>query len=87
MSIQIESSDELEQLRARLRKMSDDELMRFGKAARSFVPGPKMPRHVQAPVRRGAWRVAAQASKGTVKSLSGSRAGDGNRAHVRSLGS
>ena len=34
-SITIQSSDELEQLRARLRKMPDDELVGFGKAARS----------------------------------------------------
>jgi len=34
MSIAIESSDELEELRKRLRKMPDDELVRFGKAAR-----------------------------------------------------
>jgi len=43
MSIQIESSDELEQLRARLRKMSDDELMRFGKAPRSLCRDPRCP--------------------------------------------
>ena len=43
MSIQIESSDELEQLRARLRKMSDDELMRFGKAARFLCRDPRCP--------------------------------------------
>jgi hypothetical protein len=43
MSIQIESSAELEQLRARLRKMSDDELMRFGKAARSLCRDPRCP--------------------------------------------
>ena len=36
MSIAFESSDDLEQLRSRLRKMSDDELVRFGKAARSL---------------------------------------------------
>ena len=36
MSIAIESNDELEQLRTRLRKMTDNELMRFGKAARSL---------------------------------------------------
>jgi len=35
MSIAMESNDELQQLRTRLRKMSDDELVRFGKAARS----------------------------------------------------
>jgi hypothetical protein len=36
MEIAIQPSDELEQLRARLRKMSDDDLIRFGKAARSL---------------------------------------------------
>ena len=36
MSISIESSDEIEILRKRLRKMSDEELVRFGKAARSL---------------------------------------------------
>ena len=36
MEIAIQSSDELEQLRTRLRKMSDDELIRFAKAARSL---------------------------------------------------
>ena len=36
MEIQIESSDEPKQLRARPRKMSDDDLIRFGKAARSL---------------------------------------------------
>jgi hypothetical protein len=43
MSIAFESNDELEQLRARLRKMSDDELMRFGKAARSLCRDPRCP--------------------------------------------
>jgi hypothetical protein len=43
MSIAIESSDELEQLRARLRKMSDDELMCFGKAARTLCRDPRCP--------------------------------------------
>ena len=43
MSIQIESSDELEQLRARLRKMSDDELISFGQAARSLCRDPRCP--------------------------------------------
>ena len=33
MSIAIESSDELEQLRTRLRKMTDPQLVSFGKAA------------------------------------------------------
>jgi hypothetical protein len=37
MSIQIESGDELEQLRTRLRKMTDDELIRFGKALRANI--------------------------------------------------
>jgi len=43
MSIEIEPSDELEQLRTRLRKMSDDELIRFGKAARSLCRDPRCP--------------------------------------------
>jgi len=66
MSIAIQSSDELEQLRARLRKMSDDDLVRFGKAARSLCRGPRLPGHVQAAVGRGSCGVAAQASKGAV---------------------
>ena len=44
MSIAIESSDELDQLkqlRTRLRKMSDDALTRFGKAARSLCRDPR----------------------------------------------
>ena len=36
MSVAIQSSDELEELRNHLRKMSDGELLRFGKAARSL---------------------------------------------------
>jgi hypothetical protein len=36
MEISIESSDELEQLRTRLRKMTDAQLVSFGKAARSL---------------------------------------------------
>jgi hypothetical protein len=43
MSITIQSSDELEQLRARLRKMPDEELVRFGKAARSLCRDPRCP--------------------------------------------
>ena len=43
MSIAIESSDELEQLRARLRKMSDDELISFGQPARSLCRDPRCP--------------------------------------------
>ena len=43
MSIAFESTDELEQLRSRLRKMSDDELMRFGEAARSLCRDPRCP--------------------------------------------
>jgi hypothetical protein len=43
MSIAFESTDELEQLRTRLRKMSDDELIRFGKAARSLCRDPRCP--------------------------------------------
>ena len=43
MEIAIESSDELEQLRTRLRKMSDDALVNFGKAARSLCQDPRCP--------------------------------------------
>jgi hypothetical protein len=43
MSIAIESSDELEKLRARLSKLSDEELVRFGKAARSLCRDPRCP--------------------------------------------
>ena len=42
VSIAIQSSDELEELPNRLRKMSDDELMRFGKAARSLCRDPNV---------------------------------------------
>jgi len=40
MSIAIEPSDELEQLRTRLRKMSDDALVNFGTAAKSLCRDP-----------------------------------------------
>jgi len=43
MSIAFESSDELEELRKRLSKMSDEELVRFGKAARSLCRDPRCP--------------------------------------------
>jgi hypothetical protein len=43
MSIRIESSDELEQLRTRLRKMTDAQLVSFGKAARFLCRDPKCP--------------------------------------------
>jgi len=43
MEIAIQSSDELEQLRTRLRKMTDAQLVRFGKAARSLCPDPRCP--------------------------------------------
>ena len=43
MSIAIESNDELEQLRTRLRKMTDAQLVSFGKAARSLRRDPKCP--------------------------------------------
>ena len=43
MSIAFESTDELESLRKRLSKMSDDELVRFGKAARSLCREPRCP--------------------------------------------
>jgi|SRR5215469_784828 len=41
MSIAFESTDELEQLRQRLRKMSDGGFMRFGKAARNLCRDPR----------------------------------------------
>ena len=41
MEIAIQSSDELEQLRNRLRKMSDTQLVSFGEAARSLCRDPK----------------------------------------------
>jgi hypothetical protein len=40
MEIAIQSGDELEQLRSRLRKMTDDQLVSFGKAARSLCRDP-----------------------------------------------
>ena len=43
MEIAIQSSDELEQLRARLHKMADAQLASFGKAARSLCRDPKCP--------------------------------------------
>ena len=43
MEIAIESSDELEQLRIRLRKMTDAQLVNFGKAARFLCRDPKCP--------------------------------------------
>jgi hypothetical protein len=58
MSIAMESSDEREQLRTRLRKMSDDELMRFGKAARSLCRDPRCPDIFKRQLEeaRGEWR-------------------------------
>jgi hypothetical protein len=41
MEIAIQSSDELEQLRTRLRKMTDAQLVSFGRAARSLCRDPK----------------------------------------------
>lgn len=43
MSIAIESSDELEKLRTRLSRMSDEELVRFGRAARFLCRDPRCP--------------------------------------------
>lgn len=43
MSIAIEPSDELERLRTRLLKMTDAQLVRFGKAARSLRRDPRCP--------------------------------------------
>ena len=58
MSIAIESSDELEQLRARLRKMSDAQLVSFGKTARSLCRDPGCPDTFkrQSAEARTAWR-------------------------------
>jgi len=44
MSISIESNDEIENLRNRLRRLSDAELIRFGKAARSLCRNWDCPR-------------------------------------------
>src|SRR6516164_9494546 len=43
MEIAIQSSDELEQQRTRLRKMTDAQLVSFGRAARSVCRDPKCP--------------------------------------------
>jgi len=43
MSIAIESSEELEQVRTRLRKMTDAQSVSFGKASRSLCRDPKCP--------------------------------------------
>jgi hypothetical protein len=43
MSLAIESSDELEELRTRLRKMTDAQLVNFGKAARSLCRDRNVP--------------------------------------------
>jgi hypothetical protein len=43
MEIAIQSSDELEQLRNRSRKMSDAQLVRFGKAASNLCRDPRCP--------------------------------------------
>jgi len=43
MEIAIQSSDELEQLRTRLRKRTDAQLVSFGKAARSLCRDPQCP--------------------------------------------
>ena len=40
MSIAFESRNELEELRKRLSRMSDEQLVRFGKAARSLCRDP-----------------------------------------------
>jgi len=43
MSIAFESCDELEELRKRLARMSDEQLARFGKAARNLCRDPRCP--------------------------------------------
>ena len=58
MSIAFESTDELENLRKRLSKMSDDELVCFGKAARSLCRDPRCPEtfKLQLQEARAEWR-------------------------------
>ena len=58
MSYRGEAPIDVEQLRARLRKMTDEELLRFGKAAR-FMCRDKSPREVfvvQLKEARAEWR-------------------------------
>ena len=69
MSIEIESSDELEQLRTRLREMSDDEFETFWQGGEKSLPRLKMSRHLETSVGRGACRVAAPASQDAVMDL------------------
>ena len=57
MEIAIQSSDELEQLRTRLRKMTDAQLVSFGKTARSLCQGRE---RVQSRVGRGACQAFSQ---------------------------
>jgi hypothetical protein len=54
MSIAFESRDELEELRKRLSRMSDEQLVRFGKAARraGFMKRVQKPAMKRSPARR-----------------------------------
>jgi len=66
-SITIQSSDELEQLRARLRKMPDDELMGFGKAARSCAGTQDAPTRLGAKWKRRVLKWRRRHPKSAVK--------------------
>jgi len=69
MEIAIQSSDEVEQLRTRLRKMTDAQLVSFGKAARSLCRDPKCPEVFKRQTGRGAGRVETKASQDAVMDL------------------
>ena len=58
MSIAFESRDELEELRKRLSRMSDEQLVRFGKAARSLCRNRDCPDTFKRQLEeaRGEWR-------------------------------
>jgi hypothetical protein len=69
MSIAFE--DELENLRQRLRKMSEEQLIKFGSGREKSVPRPEMSGGVQAAVGRGACGVETEASESAVTSVPG----------------
>jgi hypothetical protein len=64
---------DLDELRARLRKMTDDDLLRFGKAARFMcrdkVPRQSTPTGVRHSARRSAGRMATAASQAALLAL------------------
>ena len=63
--------DELEQLRARLRKMSGRGIGSVRQGREKSVPGPEMSRDVQTTTGRGACRVEAQAPESALISVPG----------------